>query len=944
MADLKSGVTTSFNGGEIAPYLAGRVDHEGFTKCVRKMLNGIPQVGGGVKKFYGTEFVAALPLAKNYALIPFHHEDGVFLMVLHDGKLDAIVDDQFVELNISLPTITDYQMIRYEQANDVLICCCAECAPFRIEYYGAGYDTNASFGLKQIEFDEVPYFPLGYTGNYSGQLEIEGVSGKVVAKIPVVLRGATLEVAYPSVFSAVSESLTGKIYKGFYLQHGSRKVEWNQPPFVLGDIKISLVRIDNGERTVVKSGVFNSVVNGSSSVPQQYSDWEYDPTFGESYGSVTTVYWASNNLSYSSFSAAFLSWYDSAVSIQPNVHVPTSVIEGHTDSSEYEVVIEVGESRMTKGSSPEMQQIIQIVYFDNFDSYPVAKSCLEYLGVSVATSSNSYSFNTAYSGTGQIFGSASELVGRKLKIYQNASDSPVAAWYQGMSVTADKTIVWSDGKYYLAKSGTTTKSAQPTHTEGVVSDGGVDWLYLHSGYITATIVSVKDEYEMTLLLEPGVSVPVPDLSKTTNYFSTYRWSIWGTEAIYPSEVFFNNGRLGFFDNTKFGTYYSLSRSDNYYDFSEDTDGEVLDTDSIQGLVTGGSFSNKINWVISRENIYCGSYGTEFVIRGLDGLMTPSSTVCKPVSFTGGDKVAALKYMTLSMFVGAGGDNLNVVNYDYSTETYEPTDVSYIAGHLLKGKVKKITGAPRPDNCIYMVTRDGGMVQLVDSVAEKVTAFSGMSLGDNILDVASVFSKNDTEVYIARGVGEELHIEKFAISDPTYMLSARRFAEAPATITVPSFANSDVYVKSVSCGQFSKTHVGDDGVVTNDFVGDDIIVGFPMLFEVHGVPSVGQKLEGFQQKAVRFLVRLLDSGAFSYGSSHNFDKWYDYNNWNIANGQAWNNSHKLMTGDIQLPASFGYMQGQNTADGPYPNDTSVAFNVRSETPEPFNLLMVSNVYV
>jgi hypothetical protein len=52
----------------------------------------------------------------------------------------------------------------------------------------------------------------------------------------------------------------------------------------------------------------------------------------------------------------------------------------------------------------------------------------------------------------------------------------------------------------------------------------------------------------------------------------------------------------------------------------------------------------------------------------------------------------------------------------------------------------------------------------------------------------------------------------------------------------------------------------------------------------------------------------------------------------------------MTGDIQLPASFGYMQGQNTADGPYPNDTSVAFNVKAVTPEPFNLLMVSNVYV
>lgn len=928
MADLKSGVTTSFNGGEIAPYLAGRVDHEGFTKCVRKMLNGIPQVGGGVKKFYGTEFVHALPLAKNYALIPFHHEDGVFLMVLHDGMLDAIVDDQFVELNIPLPTITDYQMIRYEQANDVLICCCAECAPFRIEYYGAGYDTNASFGLKQIEFDEVPYFPLGYTGNYSGQLEIEGTSSTVIARIPATLQKNTLKVSYPETLAKGTFSTSGKVYRG--LRSKQNENSFTDP--TLGNITITLRKSDG---TVVKTAVVNSYSEGRVWLADEYRVYANgSPEVG--YARISHyLYWRSNDFSYASFKNTFLSWYADSLEIQPDIYIPVSDIDGYDSSASYEVVIAIGASKSNRNSSNDW------AFATDYNKH---LSAIQHYGLTMSTPAKTYATAASTAVAAALFSDLNNLVGRKLKIYQNASDSPVAAWYQGMTVTANKTIVWSDGKYYLAKSGTTTKSVQPTHTEGIVSDGGVEWLYLHSGYITATIASVKDEYEMTLLLEPGVSVPVPDLSKTTNYFSMYRWSIWGADAIYPSEVFFNNGRLGFFANTKFGTYYSLSRSDNYYDFSEDTDGEVLDTDSIQGLVTGGSFSNKINWVISRENIYCGSYGTEFVIRGLDGLMTPSSTVCKPVSFTGGDKVAALKYMTLSMFVGAGGDNLNVVNYDYSTETYEPTDVSYIAGHLLKRKVKKVTGAPRPDNCIYMVTRDGGTVQLVDSVAEKVTAFSGMSLGDNILDVASVFSKNDTEVYIARGVGEELHIEKFAISDPTYMLSARRFAEAPATITVSSFANSDVYVKSISCGQFYKTYVGADGVVTNDFVGDDIMVGFPMLFEVHGVPSVGQKLEGFQQKAVRFLVRLLDSGAFSYGSSHNFDKWYDYNNWNIANGQAWNTSHKLMTGDIQLPASFGYMQGQNTADGPYPNDTSVAFNVRSETPEPFNLLMVSNVYV
>lgn len=931
MADMKAGITTSFNGGEIAPYLAGRVDHEGFAKCTRKLLNGIPEIGGGIKKFYGTEFVHALPLAKNYALIPFHHEDGVFLMVLHDGKLDAIVDDRFVELNIPLPTISDYQMIRYEQANDVLICCCAECAPFRIEYVGYSDAETESFRLSQIEFEEVPYFPLGYNGNYNNVLEIDGVSGRVTASIPVALRTNNLEIIYPATLPSGSFSFSGKVYRGFRTTSNYNHF-WSEADTVpyTGNITISFIKhLPDGTNTELKRAVVNSYSHGRVAMGDNRT-W-----LGQYDGHTHYLYWSSNNFSYSAFKNLLKSWFPSLVDAQPSMYIQASDIEGFANGDDYSVVIDFSGSSSPRNASNDPAISKNGSYF--LDRIPE-------LGLTMGKSAQHYVCVTTERSVADKFLDEGHLVGRKLKIYQNSTEVAVQAWYQGMTVTANKTVVWSDGHYYLARSGTTTKSVQPTHTEGIVSDGGVQWQYIHSGYITASILSVDNAYQMTLLLDEGEYLPVQDLSVLKNTFKIYRWSIWGADAIYPSEIFFNNGRLGFFANTKFGTYYSLSRSDNYYDFSEDTDGEVLDTDSIQGLVTGGSFSNKINWVISRENIYCGSYGTEFVIRGMDGLMTPSTTMCKPVSFTGGDKVAALKYMTLSMFVGAGGDNLNVVNYDYSTETYEPTDVSYIAGHLLKGGVKKITGAPRPDNCIYMVTRDGGMVQLVDSVAEKVTAFSGMYLGTNVLDVASVFSKNRTEVYIARGVGEDLHIEKFAISDPTYMLSARRFAEAPASVLVPSFANEEVYIKRVSGGQFYKVVTAEDGTIVNRFVGEDIIVGKPMPFEVHGIPSVGSKLEGAQQKAVRFLVRLLDSGAFSYGSSHDFDKWYDYNNWNIADSQEWDSKHKLMTGDLQLPASFGYMQGQNTADGPYPNDTSVAFNVKAVTPEPFNLLMVSNVYV
>jgi hypothetical protein len=183
-----------------------------------------------------------------------------------------------------------------------------------------------------------------------------------------------------------------------------------------------------------------------------------------------------------------------------------------------------------------------------------------------------------------------------------------------------------------------------------------------------------------------------------------------------------------------------------------------------------------------------------------------------------------------------------------------------------------------------------------------------------------------------------------------MLSARRFDNrekddnVPSTITQPDLSEKDVYVKNLEDGQFYKTTASVNGDIDNRFNTKLLEVGLPMECKLHCMPSYNSKIEGAQQKSVRFLVRLLDSGAFSYGSSHDFDKWYDYNNWSATEGQDWDVSHKLMTGDVQLPASFGYMQGQNTAGGPYPNDTGVGLNIRSETPEPFNILMVSNIYV
>ena len=51
-------VLNQFNGGEISPWLEGRIDLPKYTYSAAKMLNFIPQVEGGVKRRGGSHFVA----------------------------------------------------------------------------------------------------------------------------------------------------------------------------------------------------------------------------------------------------------------------------------------------------------------------------------------------------------------------------------------------------------------------------------------------------------------------------------------------------------------------------------------------------------------------------------------------------------------------------------------------------------------------------------------------------------------------------------------------------------------------------------------------------------------------------------------------------------------------------------------------------------------------
>jgi hypothetical protein len=80
----------------------------------------------------------------------------------------------------------------------------------------------------------------------------------------------------------------------------------------------------------------------------------------------------------------------------------------------------------------------------------------------------------------------SSMIGLALKIEQT---SPTQLWEPGVSISLSN-IRLSDGKYYAAEAGGTTGTKTPSHYTGIVSDGKINWRYLHSGYGYCRITAV----------------------------------------------------------------------------------------------------------------------------------------------------------------------------------------------------------------------------------------------------------------------------------------------------------------------------------------------------------------------------------------------------------------------------------------------------------------------
>lgn len=926
MADkLKADILSVFNGGELTPELSGRVDKEELKFGTRYVSNFIPTHQGGIKKWYGTSKIATVPInaANGYRLIPFDGASEPLALLFTGGSVYAVSGSEVYlqDFNIYDNQITGAS---YLQINDLLYFANENVYPFQIQYYGI-VNGHHKFKLIESYIKEEPFFPYSWRGNYNKNLQTNGYNGTLTAEATSATYGYSLQL--PARLQNVGAGVNVLFQNGVMNCISAGSSGWHavSTTVTTGSTVLQLIRIRNGVESVTAHTTYignNQIISEDHETPHTGSFPQIVPLITTEQGVIKVV--TASQILYG------LSLLGTSA-IEDGYLIFTSLPLGHQIGDKYKLRLVQGASSTSNPSAPAGDTVQGYLRHLSASAYTMD-------GAEAELVAETYSFDSL------------DIVGRKLRFHVPTSTA-VDSWAQGITVTQNK-IYYSDGNYYVAKSSGTTGTQQPVHRQGTVSDGAINFEYLHSGYGLATITSVIDSTHMVIDVEGNL--PVLDLSSATYNWDLYQWSMWGYHEQYPSKVFTFANRLGYtLDTDGYGSWLQMSKTNDYDDFGTEDYGKQLDTSGINMLISGHQ-DNRINWILSGYRLYMGSSSGEYNVFGdkATGAITPISITAAPVSNIGSANVDAVKYKDMNLFVGASGQELYRLSYDYSSDDYVPEDMSTISESLFDDGIARMGVLRSKDRNLYFLTANNKLRLCSYQEEIKTLGSYRVDVAGNVLDFAVSNSGARSFEFLLVQRGTVYTIELVDSELPTYMLSTRNIIRTeqqgyvPATITDTELAGEKIFVKDLATGKFYHVVVNADGTFNNRFETYSLAYGLPMVAEVHTLPPYNQnnKLEGAQQKAVKFNVRLLDSGEFSYGSSNDFDKWYEYHNWNTQAEQEWSAAHKLMSGDIQLPASFGYMQVNNKADGKYPNTTGVAINLQASSPEPFNLLMVSNIYV
>lgn len=264
---LRSGVLTSFSGGELTSQLAGRVDKEEMKIGSRYVSNFIPEHQGGLKKFYGSAHVDKVvdDVTNGYRMVPFDGCGEPLCLLFVPGKVYCVTRNDMYQVSVSV----SLQMMlgaSYVQSSDVMYITNENMGQAVITYSGRDEKTGRhKFYSGEQKFVVEPFFPANWQGNYNGlALHTSASAGAITItgeQTPTVY-----SVELPDILkdAGVGKNVTSETDTTLAIISKYNNVSTG---VTIGRFKLELHRIRDGVDTVVQSAYIGSEAGVASSSP-----------------------------------------------------------------------------------------------------------------------------------------------------------------------------------------------------------------------------------------------------------------------------------------------------------------------------------------------------------------------------------------------------------------------------------------------------------------------------------------------------------------------------------------------------------------------------------------------------------------------------------------------------------------------------------------------------
>ena len=290
---------------------------------------------------------------------------------------------------------------------------------------------------------------------------------------------------------------------------------------------------------------------------------------------------------------------------------------------------------------------------------------------------------------------------------------------------------------------------------------------------------------------------------------------------YPSTVGYHQQRRIFANTDNDTQKFFMSQTGNISNMSFSS--PQKDDDAITVTIASRQV-NEIRHFVSLSDLVILTSGGEWLVEGIDGVITPSGIQVKPQSYYGSTILTPIVAGDIVIYMQPG-QTVRDLGYKYESDSYSGNDLSVLARHLFDyNTLSDWSFAQAPHNLIWCVRDDGICLSLTYSREQNVFGWARHTTQGDFKSVAAIREGDDDFSYflVERTVNgstmkyvERMQTRDFTDIQDSFFVDSGLTLDNPVDISGFTNANPVVITTATAHGLTNGDTVDISGIKVSD---------------------------------------------------------------------------------------------------------------------------------